>query len=135
MSVACVSTLLYCPFYKKKKKLFGCAVSLLLHRLFFSCCKQGLFSDWGAWASHRNGFSCGAQALGHEGFSSSGPRALEHRLSSCGTGTRSSAPRHLGSSWNKNKDWTHVSCISRRILYHWATREAHDLSQVFVSQY
>ena len=27
-----------------------------------------------------------------------------------------------GSSWPR--DWTHVSCISRRILYHWATREA-----------
>ena len=29
-----------------------------------------------------------------------------------------------GSSWPKN--WTHVSCIGKRILYHWATREAHE---------
>ena len=27
-----------------------------------------------------------------------------------------------GSSWPR--DWTRVSCIGRRILYHWATREA-----------
>ena len=27
-----------------------------------------------------------------------------------------------GSSWAR--DWTHVSCIGRLILYHWATREA-----------
>ena len=32
------------------------------------------------------------------------------------------APRHVGSSWIR--DWTCVSCISRRILYHWATRDA-----------
>ena len=25
------------------------------------------------------------------------------------------------------RDWTHVSCIGRRILYHWATREAPPL--------
>ena len=42
-----------------------------------------------AQASHRNGFSCcGAQALGCEGVRSSGSRALEHRLSSCGAGTQ-----------------------------------------------
>ena len=29
-----------------------------------------------------------------------------------------------GSSWPKN--WTHVSCTGRWILYHWATREAHE---------
>ena len=29
-----------------------------------------------------------------------------------------------GSSWPR--DWTVVSCIGRQILYHWATREAHD---------
>ena len=27
-----------------------------------------------------------------------------------------------GSSWPRN--WTHVSCIGRQILYHWASREA-----------
>ena len=35
------------------------------------------------WASHCGGFSCGAQSLGHLGFSSCGSWALEHRLSSC----------------------------------------------------
>ena len=33
-----------------------------------------------------------------------------------------SVPRHVGSS--QIRDWTCVSCIGRRILYHWATREA-----------
>ena len=32
------------------------------------------------------------------------------------------APRHVGSS--RIRDQTHVSCIGRWILYHWATREA-----------
>ena len=32
------------------------------------------------------------------------------------------APRHEGSSWVRGQ--TPVSCISRQILYHWATREA-----------
>ena len=32
------------------------------------------------------------------------------------------APQHVGSSWTRAR--THVSCIGRRILNHWATREA-----------
>ena len=44
------------------------------------CCKQ-TFSSWGEWgllssrspqASHRGGFSCGAQGQGHAGFGSCG---------------------------------------------------------------
>ena len=31
-------------------------------------------------------------------------------------------PFFWGSSWTK--DWTHVSCIGRQILYHWVSREA-----------
>ena len=27
------------------------------------------------------------------------------------------------------RDWTHISCISRQILYHWATREAQPLNR------
>ena len=34
------------------------------------------------------------------------------------------APRHVGSSWIRDRtDWQ-VSCIGRQFLYHWATREA-----------
>ena len=56
--------------------IFGCAESLLLHRLFSSC---------GAQDSHCAGFSCcGAPALGHTGPSSCGTWALERRLSSGG---------------------------------------------------
>ena len=67
-------------------------------RAFSSCSEQGLLfvAVRGlliAWASHCGGFSCcGARALGVQasvvaacGLSSCGSRALEHRLSSCGT--------------------------------------------------
>ena len=50
----------------------GC---LLRHRLFSSCVKQGLLSSFGAQASPSAGFSCGAQPLGHMGFSSCSSRA------------------------------------------------------------
>ena len=33
------------------------------------------------------------------------------------------ASQHVGSS--PTKDWTHLSCIGRQILYHWATKENH----------
>ena len=61
---------------KKKsllKFILGYAGSSLLHRLFSSCRKWGLF------------FCCNAQALTHMGLSSYGSWALEHRLNSCGT--------------------------------------------------
>ena len=32
-------------------------------------------------------------------------------------------------------DWTHISCIGRRILYHWATREAQLLSYLSKNDY
>jgi len=50
--------------------MFGCAGSLLLHRLLSSCSKQaqGLLSSCSVWASCDGGFSCEAQALGHVGF-------------------------------------------------------------------
>ena len=65
-----------------------------------------------AWSEH------GLQACD---LSSCSSRALEHRLSSFGTGT--SLPlQHVGSSWTRNG--THVSCIGRWVLYHWTTRKA-----------
>ena len=61
---------------------------------FSSCSEQGLLSSCNAWASHSGGFSCcGAQALGHSGFSNGSTwaqqvhsRAPEHRLNNCGAG-------------------------------------------------
>ena len=38
-------------------------------------------------------------------------------------------PGHVGSSGIR--DWTHVSCIGRQILYYWATREALPLFLLF----
>ena len=82
----------------------------------------------GARASHCGGFSCcRARALGAQasvvvarGLSSCGSRALEHRLSSCGAQALV-APRHVGSS--RTRAQTHVPCIGRLILNHFATRE------------
>ena len=45
--------------------------------------------------------------------------AVEDRLNSCGA----LAPQHVGSSQTRDH-WTCVFCTGRRILYHWATREA-----------
>ena len=58
------------------------------------------------------------------GLSICGSRAREHGLNSCDAGF--SCSTHVGSSWIR--DGTHVSCSGRQILYHWATREAPDIS-------
>ena len=91
----------------------GCAGSLLL------C--VGLVAARGAplpcavRASHCGGFSCcGAQALGHAGFSSC-TWAPKCKLSSC-------APQHGGSS--QTRDRAGIPYITRWILNHWTTREA-----------
>ena len=73
---------------------------------------------------------CGAWAWGHVGFSSCGTWALSLQI----PGSRAQAKQlwcmglvalhHVGSS--QIQDWTHVSCVSRRILYHWATRVVRD---------
>ena len=86
-------------FYKTKKFfliylfIFGCVGSSLLHTGFLQLQQAGATLRCGVWSSHCSGFSCcGAQALGtwasvvvSRGLSSCGSRALEHRLSSCGT--------------------------------------------------
>ena len=68
-------------------------IYLFLAGLGLNCClgfslvaaSRG-YSSYGTWASHCRGFSfCGAQGLGCVSFSSCSPRALEHRLNSCGT--------------------------------------------------
>ena len=93
-----------------------------------SCSKWGLLSSCGAWASPCSGVSDrGAWALGHSGFSSWGMWAQLWFL-----GSRAQAQflwhmrllglQHVGSF--QIGDRTHVSCIGRWTLYHWATREA-----------
>ena len=59
--------------------------------LFSSCGKQRLLSGCGLWISVCRSFYCGAQALGHAGFTrcgtwaqQCGSQAPEHRLNSCG---------------------------------------------------
>ena len=104
--------------------IFGYTGSSLLHRLFSRLGEQGLLSSCGARASHCDGFSGGAQALGFSAFSSCSSWAPEYRLSSCGA-LGLVALRQEGSSWIR--DWTCVSCIGRQILNHWATREDYNV--------
>ena len=64
-------------------------INLFLTVLSLHCCVGFAWGEWellsscGVRASHCGGFSCEAQALGCLGFSSCGPHAVEHRLSSC----------------------------------------------------
>ena len=73
-------------------KEFGSNIHiLLLHGVSVAACSlfssygdQGLFSSWGAWDSHCDGFPCcRAWALGHVDFSSCGSWVLECWLRSC----------------------------------------------------
>ena len=79
-------------------------------------------SGCGERASHCRGFpSPGAQALG-----AWASVAVAPGLSSTGSpevATGSATPQHVGSSWTR--DWSNVPCITRWLLNHWATREAH----------
>ena len=98
--------------------IFGCAVSSWVQGLFSSCSEQGLLSSCSAWASHYHGFSwCRARALD------------TGSIVGC---TGLVAPRHVVSFWTK--DQTHVSCIGRWILYHWATREAYRWAFTLMNQ-
>ena len=105
--------------------------TFMLHRSLLLCglslvAASRVFSNCAAWASCFSGFSCcRAQALGEwpsvaaaGGLSSWGSHALEHELSGCGTWGLV-APQHVG-SWIR--DWTHISCIGRWVLYHWTTK-------------
>ena len=75
---------------------------------------------------------CRARALGQEGFSSCDMRAQQLWL----PGSRARAQKlwptglvallHVRSSWIR--DWTCISWIGSWILYHWATREALNLT-------
>ena len=89
--------------------LFSHSGSSLLLRLCSSWGGQVLLSSCSMLASRCVGFSCGTRALGC---------VLAQQL----WHTDSTAPRHTGSSWTRNR--THVSCIGRQVLYHRTTREA-----------
>ena len=109
--------------------ILGCVGSSLLHVGFLQLRGVGATLRCGARASHCGSFSCcRAQALGTQpsvvavcGLSSCGSRALEHRLSSCGT-----LAQLLRGMWDLSgpglEPW--VPCICRRILNHCASREA-----------
>ena len=76
-----------CVLIKKKKLfyIFGCAGSSQLLLELSLVAESGGYLRCGVQASHCSGFSCRAQAVGRMCFSSSGSRALVHRIISCGT--------------------------------------------------
>ena len=95
-------------FYFIYNFIYGCAGSLLLGSLSSSCPKRELLSSCGAWASHCGGSSCcGAQALGHAGFSNCGVWARQLQFSGSKAQaqwlwrTSLVAPQHVGSSRSK----------------------------------
>ena len=89
-----------------------CYVSFSLVAVIGGC------SSWGVWASHCGGFSC-CRARASV-VAAMGSRAQAQKLWCTGL----VGPWHVGSS--QIRDRTCVSCIGRRILYYWATREAQD---------
>ena len=103
-------------FFLKNNFIFGCSGSSLLHRLFSSCGKRGLLSNGYAWVSYFGGFSC----CGHGIYSMQTSAVVVPGLLS--TGSVVEVQGHVGSCLIR--DHIHVSCVSRHILYHWATREA-----------
>ena len=84
--------------------------------LFFNC------GEWGYSLTVIHGLPtavafpvCGAHTLGPTDFSS------------CSTWAQQLWPMGLVAPWHvassQSRDWTHVPCISRRILNHWTSRE------------
>ena len=104
----------------------------MLQGLFFSSCsKRGLVSGCNVRAPHC--LASPAKEHGLRGTQAS--VAAEHGFNSCSSWTRVmawqwwcmglAAPWRVGSS--RIRDWIHVSCIGRRILYHWSARRAFPL--------
>ena len=90
-------------------------------KAFSSCRKWGLGCSCSVRASHCGCFSnCRAPALGGWG-SVIATRSLQS-TSSIVVVHNLVAVQHVGSS--QTRDWTHVPCITRQILNHWASREA-----------
>ena len=83
--------------------VFGCSGSLVLCRLSSGCRELGLLSGCGA--SHCSLLLCGAQALGHLGFSSCCSQAPEHQFSCCGVWAQS--PQ---GTWNLPRPG--IECVS-----------------------
>ena len=89
--------------------IFGCVGSSFLCEGFLQLQRAGATLHRGVRASHCHGLSCcGARA----------PDTQAQQLWLTGL----VVPRHVGSSQTRAR--TRVPCIGRRILNHWATREA-----------
>ena len=128
-------------FYFKKYFIFiyfwPCCV-FIMHRL--SLVEESRGSSLVAMlASHCGGFSfCRAWALGHSGCSSCGMCGQHLWLPGSGEQAQRLRPmglvalQHVGSS--RIRDWPHVSCTDRWVLYDWATWKAQllvDFSHIY----
>ena len=104
----------------------GSSASLWLHRLFSRCSEWRLVSSYSAGAAHCGGSSC----LQHRVWGAQALAAAAHGLTGCSSQALKQAqqlwhmgsfPQHVG--FFPIRVQTHVSCIGRWVLYHWATRE------------
>ena len=94
---------------KMRFSLYIWIIAFILLWLCGALLLDGLSSSCGVWTSRCSGSSCWrAWALGAQA------QYLRY--------TGLVVPRHVGSS--RIKDQTHVSCIGRHFLHHWASREA-----------
>ena len=103
-----------------------------MRELFIAAC--GLLSSCGVLVFSSLGVACGLQSvwaleLWCPGSREHGLCSLRHagslvkarELSSCGA--RAYLPHCMWDLSSPTRDWTHVPCIGRWILYHWTTRE------------
>ena len=99
-------------------------------RAFSGCGEWGLLPSCSGWSSLWRHLCCWALARGHAGFSSR-TRGLS-RCGSLAVEQRSIVMAHMLSCsvacgiFQDQGSKPNVSCISRWILYHWASREAHE---------
>ena len=124
-------------FYSTEKYTHYLVVTLIISFIYFwlcwvfvavwafsSCSEQG-WLRFCVWVFHCSGLREATvlelgQALGRVASVVTAPGPLEHRL--CNWRVDLVDLRHVGSSWARVR--TRVSCIGRRVLYLWATREA-----------
>ena len=113
LSLSCLWPLLPCSFFYFLPR---CVCT----QVFSSCGKQGLLFVKVHGLLIAIASRCGAQALGHVGFSSCSTWAHQYMYMGI------VAPKHV--VFSRTRDWTCVPCIGRQILNHWTTREVPALS-------
>ena len=119
LSRVCTSSL------KKKKFYFWlCWVFIAVFSLSLAVASGG-YSGWGSKTSHCSVFSLWSKGCKAHKIQC-GSRALEHRLSSCGTWAELLCG--LGDFSSQTRDRTCVPCVGRQIPNHWTTGKPRSTS-------